>query len=140
MTMKLFISGSRSLKEIPEAARDLIDQHLHSRDEFLIGDCPAGIDRLVQDYLLTKRCATVTVYHIHAAPRYNCGTRQATHYGWFPHQAVDGGNQFHKDQAMCDDCDEAIAIWDGQSPGTKNNIAPLHILQKPVTVFKKRAG
>ena len=27
--MKVFISGSRSLKEIPEAARDLIDQHLH---------------------------------------------------------------------------------------------------------------
>ena len=130
MTMKLFISGSRSLKELPEAARDLIDQHYHAHDTFLVGDCPSGIDRLVQDYLLTKRSPNVTIYHIHASPR----------YGRFPHQAVDGSNQFKKDEAMAADCDEAIAIWDGLSPGTRNNITRLHTLQKRVTVFKKRVA
>ena len=47
-----------------------------------------------------------------------------------------GFNQKAKDIQMSIDCDRAIAIWDGQSKGTHNNILRLRDFGKDCVVFQ----
>jgi Domain of unknown function (DUF4326) len=111
----VFVSGSRSLKTLPAAARDRLDEHITKGAHMLVGDAP-GIDTLVQQYLATRDYRNVTVCHIGAAPRNNLGFE--------PHR-VDGNRQTDKDRYMAEQADRGLAIWDGKSPGTKTNIARL---------------
>ena len=59
--MKIFLSGSKTIKSLPESLTALLDDHCQQNCEFLIGDC-AGADILMQQYLYDKGYRNVTVY------------------------------------------------------------------------------
>lgn len=134
--MNVFISGSAGFKHpinmLPKAVETEIDKHIGNNDTILIGDCK-GIDSLVQSYLKQKNYKNVIVYHTTAAPR-NC-----TDNAWARkhiHSNETNRNFFAaKDNAMCDETDAGIAVWDGQSKGTACNIARLKNQNKPVMIF-----
>jgi hypothetical protein len=109
---KVFVSGSRAVKELPGAARASLDRIMRLGFLVLVGDC-YGVDTLVQEYLKAQGYERVRVYHIGAKPRHCLG---------FPPVRVEGARQSAKDRAMAAQADYGLAIWDGRSPGTKANI------------------
>lgn len=111
--MKVFVSGSRSFRELPGAAKASLDKIVELGFIVLVGDCYGG-DTLVQDYLAEKDYRRVVVFHIGNGPRNNYG---------FDTVRVPGSRQSDKDAAMAESADYGLAIWDGLSPGTGRNIA-----------------
>jgi hypothetical protein len=114
--MKVCISGSRSIRTLPAAARARLDTILSLGAEILIGDEPGGVDTLVQRVLAERGYRAVTVWHRGAAPRSNVG-------GW-PTRAI-AGSYTDRDRAMCAAAEYGLAVWDGRSPGTARNIRQL---------------
>ncbi len=110
---KVFVSGSRSVRALPQAAKVALDTIIELGFTVIIGDC-YGVDTLVQDYLASKGYQQVIVYHIGEEPRNNCG---------FGAQRVSGSRQTDKDAAMAEAADYGLTVWDGRSPGTAKNIA-----------------
>lgn len=108
--MKVFVSGSRGVRELPVAAKAALDKIRELGFTVFVGDCH-GVDALVQAYLMDYR--EVVVYHIGKRPRHNLG---------FPAVRVAGSRQTDKDAAMAVRADYGLAIWDGKSPGTARNI------------------
>ncbi len=110
---KVFVSGSRSVRELPQAARTSLNNITTLGFTICVGDC-YGVDTLVQAYLAAKNYQRVVVFHIGERPRHNLGFRAVR---------VSGSRQTDKDAAMADAAYYGLAIWDGRSPGTQKNIA-----------------
>ena len=111
--MKIFVSGSRSIKKLPKNAIEALDRIIAQGFTVLVGDC-YGTDALVQEYLTVQQYENVLVYHIGSRPRFNIG---------FEAVKVDGRRQIDKDAEMGRTADYGLAVWDGVSPGTRKNIA-----------------
>jgi adenine-specific DNA-methyltransferase len=110
---KVFVSGSRSVRTLPAAAKTSLDKIMGLGFIVFVGDCH-GVDTLVQDYLAEKDYRRVVVFHIGEGPRNNRG---------FDTVQVSGSTQTDKDAAMSKGAEYGLAIWDGHSPGTAKNIA-----------------
>lgn len=108
--MKVFVSGSRGVSELPAEAKASLDKIKELGFTVFVGDCH-GVDTLVQDYFKDYR--RVVVFHIKDRPRNNLG---------FDTVRVSGSKQTDKDAAMAAGADYGLAIWDGRSPGTARNI------------------
>ena len=133
--MKVFISGSRSIKSLSEGTQKVLQSIIDKNDEVLIGDCD-GVDDLVQQYFKDRRYTNVTVYVAGSGrARYNAGFKEKhiTVDKSIPHAT----REFYaiKDIAMSYDCDYGIAIWDGKSRGTLSNIHRMGNLDKNMDVI-----
>jgi hypothetical protein len=110
--MKVVISGSRSIKVLPTEAKSRLTKIMSFDAEILVGDAP-GVDLLVQEFLVQQQYQKVCVYHAYAKARNNVGG--------FKTQG--GYNSYvERDKAMCQAADYGLAIWDGESRGTRANI------------------
>ena len=134
---KIFISGSRKINHLPlEFEQELTRLVKSKKYEFLVGDCD-GVDSLVQKLLYDLHCNDVTVYASGITPRNFYGSIE-----WkkrlLGYPMMENMSNYYaiKDSRMSVDCDMAMAIWDGRSKGTKNNIDRLKKLNKYVVVFK----
>jgi len=132
--MKIFISGSISIKQLPPLALEKIDSIIEKNYIIIIGDAK-GVDLLVQEYLLKKKYNDVTVYFTGEKVRNNTGK-------WETNQIIaDTGNikgrQLYtiKDKAMANDADYGLMIWDGKSKGTLGNINEMKRLNKQFYVI-----
>ena len=135
--MKLFISGSKSITELPITFKLLLDDYMVESTEFLVGDC-YGVDAAVQKYLELKGYKNVTIYCSGETPRNNFTT------GAKVRSCADAakgltGSAFHyvKDIQMANDCDQAIMIWDGKSKGTGENIRRIKEMGKPYRIINE---
>ena len=108
----VFVSGSRSLTTLTPAATSALDRLMSEGANILIGDAH-GADRLAQQYLAQANYDRVQVFHIGNEPRNNEG---------FPTVKVEGSRQTDKDAYMAQQATEGLALWDGKSPGTQQNI------------------
>ncbi len=108
----VFVSGSRSLTTLTPDATSALDRLMGEGANILIGDAH-GADRLAQQYLAQANYDRVQVFHIGDAPRNNEG---------FPTVKVEGSRQTDKDAYMAQQATEGLALWDGKSPGTQQNI------------------
>ena len=135
--MKLFISGSKSITELPITFKLLLDDYMVESTEFLVGDC-YGVDAAVQMYLDSKGYSNVTVYCSGETPR-NWFVRSAKIRSCAENAVGLTGSEFHyvKDIQMANDCDQAIMIWDGKSKGTGENIRRIKELKKPYKVINR---
>lgn len=134
--MKVFISGSISLKELTPTIEDTLNYIIEKQYSIIIGDA-AGIDSLIQQYLSSKEYYDVTVYSLLSKPR-NLFSNNFTvktidylvmaEYLELPEKEKkkvefsERKKQAFKDIAMSLEANVFIAIWDGKSEGTKNNI------------------
>ena len=135
--MKLFISGSKSISELPDEVKLLLDDHMANGTEFLVGDC-YGVDAAVQKYLASKGYSKVTIYCSGETPRNNFATGVKVRSCAEASKGLTG-RAFHyiKDIQMAKDCDQAIMIWDGKSAGTGENIRRIKELKKPYRIVIK---
>ena len=131
--MKVFISGSISIKKLPKYAMGKIDNIINKELMVLVGDAK-GADSLVQKYLYKKGYKNVLVYFAGNKLRNNFGnwkTNQITN-----NKDEKGRNLYTlKDIEMANDADYGLMIWDGKSEGTLNNISKMKIKSKKFFVI-----
>jgi len=132
--MKIFISGSISIKQLPPLALEKINSIIEKNYRIIIGDAK-GVDFLVQEYLLKNKYNDVTVYFTGDKIRNNAGD-------WETNQIIVDtekikGRQLYtvKDKAMANDADYGLMIWDGKSKGTLGNINEMKRLNKQFYVI-----
>ena len=119
--MKVFISGSISIKKLPKSAIEKIENIIKKEFLVLVGDAK-GADSLVQKYLHKKGYKNVLVYFAGNKLRNNFGN-------WKTNQISSNNNkkgrEFYtlKDIEMANDADYGLMIWDGKSEGTLNNVS-----------------
>ncbi|MDR1583925.1 MAG: hypothetical protein LBS55_11845 [Prevotellaceae bacterium] len=130
--MKVFISGSISLKALNTQESSLLDSIIAGGQTVLIGDA-FGVDKLVQQYLFEHNYQSVIVYYAGDKVRNNIGNWQT--------KQIDNDNNLTgrcmyqlKDVAMARDADCGLMIWDGKSQGTKFNIENMTKLGKEITI------
>ena len=133
--MKIFISGSISIKVLDETHLGFLTQIIDSKQTILIGDA-YGVDKAVQIYLSERNYQDVTVYFSGEKPRNNIGN-------WHTKQCLSSenltGKAFYqiKDKAMAEDSDSGLMFWNGKSKGTKCNIDYMNQLNKHYTIVSR---
>lgn len=132
--MKIFISGSISIKKLPKFAIEKIDNIIRKEYLILIGDAK-GVDSSVQKYLQEINYKNVIVYYVGNKTRNNHGnwnTNQVRSYN-------EKGRQLYtlKDIKMANDADYGLMIWDGVSEGTLKNINVMQSKNKKFFVVTK---
>ena len=135
--MKLFISGSKSISELPNEVKLLLDDHMANGTEILVGDC-YGVDAAVQKYLASKGYNNISIYCSGETPRNNFVTGAKVRSCAEASKGLTG-SAFHyvKDIQMANDCDQAIMVWDGKSKGTSENIRRIKELKKPYRIINE---
>lgn len=121
-SLKVFISGSRSGFKF-EKFTELGEWLKKEGHQVLVGDC-VGVDTMIQGLCKTYKIPC-KVYHIGTKPRNNMG---------FDTVRCIGTKYKDKDVVMTQECDLGIAIWNGKSKGTKENIDRLKSMHKQVIV------
>lgn len=131
--MKLFVSGSSSLRILPIEVQLYLTEEMEKSTEILLGDC-YGADYLVQTFLKENHYKNVTVYVAGENVRNCVGSWNIVK---IPVPSSMKGRAFYtqKDKAMQEDCDAALALWDGKSLGTGNNINNVRAMGKPVKIW-----
>ena len=112
-----FISGSRSIYNLPDWLVKALTKILHEGTRVVIGDC-YGVDTAVQSLLKSIGHTNTEVWHLKDRPRNNLGN--------FRTRKIHANSQVAKDIAMTHECTVGIAIWDGVSQGTSNNVYRLN--------------
>lgn len=130
--MKIFISGSISIKELNKRITDELDTFAECGHEILIGDA-YGADSLVQQHYKELQYNNVTVY----ASNYARNNKGKWNVKIIDVPSNIYGREFYtqKDLAMVNDCDVSFMIWDGISVGTLRNIKQVLSLDKPCNVY-----
>lgn len=136
MSNKIFISGSISLKHLPEKVRnESLCKIIQNNLTVLVGDAD-GIDKLIQQFFYSLGYLNVKVYSISEQPR-NLMTSS------FLVERVNVSNnitkererQSFKDIKMTQDSDYSLVVWDGKSKGSFNNIIRAIESKKTIKVF-----
>lgn len=131
---KIFISGSISIKKLPDKAVEKLASIMEKGYEVLVGDAGGG-DHCVQKILSDKGYSHVMVYHVGNQPRHNVGnwqTRSIITQGSLKGRAL----YTLKDQAMAADASYGMMVWDGKSRGTFNNMLEMRRLNKRFLVIR----
>jgi len=120
--MKVFISGSISIKKLPNQVKESILKIVNKNLKILVGDA-SGIDSLIQNFCKLNQYLNVSIYTIELFPRYIADES-------FDVIKVNVSNdikkererQQEKDKQMTLDSDYSLVIWDGKSKGSYSNI------------------
>jgi len=122
MRKKVFISGSISIKNLPDKIKETIQKIIDQKIEILIGDAN-GIDSLVQDFCKEKKYQLVTIYTIELFPRYKADSIFKVKKIDVPDNIKNKRQrQQQKDKQMTIDSDYSLIVWDGKSKGSYSNI------------------
>ncbi|MBI5095269.1 MAG: hypothetical protein HZB26_22895 [Candidatus Hydrogenedentes bacterium] len=130
----IFFGGSRSLGRLSPEVKTRLDNVIERGFQVLIGDANGG-DKSAQQYLAERGYRNVTVYCTDGACRNNVG-------GW-PIKAIPfsgdkkGGFAFYtaKDDAMANDADYGLMVWDRKSKGTLRNVVNLARQDKTTAIY-----
>jgi hypothetical protein len=119
----VFLSGSRSIRRLPEEVCVYLDTIVRDRTQVLVGDAN-GADKAFQQFLATRSYESVVVYCSGSGCRNNVG-------GW-PEQHIEvdpglKGREFYavKDRRMAEEADSGWVLWDGESFGSIQNVIEL---------------
>ena len=116
----VFVCGSMSILKLSEEAKEVLSAFNTEDTNFIVGDC-SGEDYLIQQYLASID-ADVTVYFSGDKPRYKWDTTAKQLQVPVPKYIKGRGFYTCKDEQMCEDATNLIAIWDGESMGTLRNL------------------
>ena len=131
---KIFLGGSQTLTALPDEVLSCLNCWMKGGVSFLVGDSK-GSDRLMQKYLHQHDYKNVTVYVSGDEVRCNEGSWEVVHC---PSFALPHSYEFYlaKDIRMAELADEAFMLWDGESPGTRENIIRMRQRGKAVKVCR----
>lgn len=119
---QVFISGSISIKTLPKAVLESIDNIEKQKFEILVGDAK-GIDLMVQQRLMDEHYYNVMVCSIYDEPRNLLSTNFKTcQVECDESLKSERKRQTYKDSYMTRNSDYSFVIWDGKSKGSFANI------------------
>jgi len=133
----VFISGSMRIKRLDARVLSRIDNILDKKLAVIVGDAD-GVDSSVQQYLSDNGAQEVLVYCSDEKPRNNIGNWRARK---IETSERPGTRAYYtaKDEAMAEDCDYGLMIWDSKSTGTLKNAIELLKRGKKSVVFVNKA-
>lgn len=132
---KVFISGSISIKELPKQVIGSIQTIISRNMTILVGDAP-GIDSLVQNFCNKNNYLNVIVYTITSIPRYKANQEfQEKRISVNQDTKSIRKRQTYKDEAMSEDSNYSLVIWDGSSKGSYANIIRALKSKKLVKIY-----
>lgn len=133
---KIMLFGSRSINFLTDEVKAILFAHMYRGDKILIGDC-IGLDYSVQKFLFERNYPFVMVYTSGYMPRHIVDKHWPVKAAKVKPEDYESESEYFrvKDMLMLSDCDEAIAIWNGESRASKNNIDTLIALNKSNIVF-----
>lgn len=138
MEKRVFFSGSHTLKMLPQQAKKVLKLAKEKNVTVLVGDCN-GADKLVQQELIGYK--NVVVYSMYQNPRNNLGNWTVKTIPNSYAEKVDYATwQQQKDIAMSKDCTSAVALWDGNSNGTRANKDRVLAMKKKVLLITAPNG
>ena len=108
--MKLFVAGSRSIKDFD------FEGHIPKETSLIITGGADGIDRLAEKYADKKRLSKLIL-----RPQYELYGRSAP---------------LKRNEKMLEICDKALVVWDGVSKGTEYSINYARKIGKEVILIK----
>lgn len=131
---KVFIAGSRHLPRLNKDVKQRISNIVDRGFTIIVGDAN-GADKAVQQYLNELGYQQVIVFCTEGNCRNNVGN--------WPTRAIPAANPARKnfdyyrakDQAMVEEADYALMLWDGQSRGTLTNMVALVQRHRPLVVY-----
>lgn len=134
MMESVFVGGSRKLSRLHKDVRARLDNIISKGFRVLVGDAN-GADRATQAYLLEKGYENVVVYCTETTCRNNLAGWQVKSIPFAGDKK--GGFKFYtaKDDAMAEDADFGLMLWDGKSKGTLRNILNLAERSKKTVVY-----
>lgn len=142
---KVFISGSRSQREIAPIVQDSLESITAQRLHILIGDSDKGVDNEILDYLRAPLYRSVTVFTIKEQPRVTPEAEWAVKRVDADGSLKPREQQTAKDRAMADEADWGLAVFrpieknrHGSlqvSSGTLRNTIQMLLDDKPVRFF-----
>jgi hypothetical protein len=130
----VFIGGSRHLSRLSAEVCQRIDRIIEKQFSVIVGDAN-GIDKAVQQYLLSKLYPLVEVFCSGGKCRNNLGdwpVRTIQTYS----QRKDFNFYAAKDRQMASEASSGLMIWDGKSKGTLLNVVRLLRQQKRVELYE----
>jgi len=131
--MKVFIGGSRNIKELDEnVVRALFDE-LNANAKILVGDAD-GVDTEIQKFCKKHNYNEIVIYASNGKARNNVGNFKV-------HTVPVGKNTYskkffvEKDIAMTNEADYGIVIWDSKSKGSLEQLYRMVRQNKPCHVY-----
>jgi len=134
-SMKVFISGTAGTESLNENDFAFLEQIVEGNRTIIIGDT-SGVDKAVQEYLLTSNYRHVIVYHLGEKVETNIGS-------WKTKQILNTENLTGesllqlKDKAMAEDCDSGLFFCNGESESTKHTMDCMDRLDKYYLVLSE---
>ena len=136
--MRVFVGGSRNIKELDAEVYRALFGELNSNAHILVGDAD-GVDTEIQKFCHRQKYNNITVFASNGRARNNIGNftvcevpvDKSTHSKAFFSQ---------KDIAMVDQADYGIVIWDGKSKGSLQQLHRMVRQNKPCRVYLVEAG
>lgn len=132
---KVFISGSRAIKELSDVIKKKIDELIDKEVTIYVGDAD-GVDTLVQNYLNEKGYKNVVVTYVLNKPR-NLASKDFKTIKVETKEKTDSWAELFavKDKYMTFETDYSVVIWDGKSRGSLNNIERAQENGKGIKVY-----
>jgi hypothetical protein len=131
---KVFIAGSRRLSRLDADVWRRIDNIIEKGLTVLIGDAN-GVDKAVQQYLVSRDYGNVTVFCMEGGCRNNVGNWGTRTIAAAVQSRHDFAHFSTKDREMVREADYGLMLWDGRSRGTLTSIIDLVRKSKPAVVY-----
>jgi hypothetical protein len=139
MSEKVFVSGSISLKTLPCAIEQRLENMIRNNLEILVGDA-SGVDTLTQKFCRNRNYNNVTVYSIYSTPRFALPDFRLETVEVPETVKSERERQRFKDQAMTSASQYSLVIWNGSSKGSYRNIKRALAEEKKVVVYLSQEG
>lgn len=130
----VFISGSRNVTELTKRMKEVLDNLILEQNDIIIGDAQ-GVDKIVQEYLLSKEYFNVTVYFATDIPRNKISNKFKEFYVFTSSDKSFRDRMTIRDAVMTHDANYGIVFWDGFSKGSRANIKRLESQSKRCLVI-----
>lgn len=131
---KVFIAGSRRLSRLGADVWRRIDNIIEKGFTVLIGDAN-GVDKAVQQYLVSRGYGNVVVFCMEGGCRNNVGDWATRTIASADSSRHDFAHYSTKDREMVREADYGLMLWDGRSRGTLTSTIDLVRRDKPVVVY-----
>ena len=131
---RVFLGGSKSITELTDDEKSVIDEYIEEGCQILVGDC-RGADTEIQEHLVERGYTNVKVYATDGEARNNVGNFKiiACPSSYAPEWSAKNAYSYYrvKDERMLTLCDEILMFWDGNSKASRENLEEGVKMKKP---------
>ena len=131
---RVFFGGSKSITELTDDEKTVIDEYIENGCQILVGDC-RGADTEIQKHLVERGYTNVKIYATDGEARNNVGNFKviACPSSYTPEWSSKNAYSYYrvKDERMLALCDEILMFWDGNSKASRENLEEGVRMKKP---------